>query len=133
DFAQGLLAEAARDRAAAPDYTWVEMVSSRSEHELDVKPMATILGFADLLGRDTPHIESADQQLVLQMMNEERYFVVLMAYDLRTKQDGKPLERIWVARLSMPSRRTNFTEALDKLGTVGSRYFGENQPNLLLD
>jgi hypothetical protein len=110
------------------------MASSRSERDIANRPMATVLGFSDILNRDSKRSFSSEEaNTIRQFLNEERYFVVLMAYDLKKTEKGKPMERLWVARLSVPAAGINFPIALDRLGEAGSDYFGTDQPGLTIE
>ena len=134
DFAQELLRQSAADAAAAPNYEWARMASTRSERDIAERPMATILGFSDVLNHDTKRAFSSEEaNTIRQFLNEERYFVVVMAYDLKQTQKGRPLQRLWVARLSVPSSGINFPLALERLGEAGSDYFGTDQPGLTIE
>ncbi|WP_221032074.1 hypothetical protein [Actomonas aquatica] len=134
DYAQGLLQDSARQAAEAPDYEWARLASTRSERDFENRPTATLLGFSDVLNRDMSRaVMGEDARTVNAMLEEDRYFVVLAAYDLKNRgEDGTP-QRLWVARLSTRSAGTNFTEALDTLGEVGSNYFGEHHPDLAIE
>ena len=134
DFAQELLRQSAADNAAAPNYDWARMAATRSERDIAERPMATVLGFSDVLNRDTKRAFSSEEaNTIRQFLNEERYFVVLMAYDLKKAEKGKPMQRLWVARLSVPAAGINFPMALERLGEAGSDYFGTDQPGLTVE
>ncbi|MCF3651701.1 hypothetical protein [Synoicihabitans lomoniglobus] len=131
DYAQSLLQQGAADRAAAPDYEWARMASTRSERDISERPIATVLGFSEALRRDAKRaVAGEDARTLRHYLNEERYFVILMAYDLKSGKDGKPMERKWVARLSVAAAGINFPMALERLGETGSDYFGTDQPEL---
>lgn len=131
DFAQQLLQDAAKAEAAAPDYDWARMASARTESDISEQPTATLLGFADVLNQDSQRAFTGEEaRTVRSLLDDERYYIVLAAYDLKTKENGQPLQRLWVARLSIPANGTNFREALQRLGEAGSDYFGENHPDL---
>ncbi len=134
DYAQALLQESAARAAEAPDYEWARLAYTRSERDFDNRPSATLLGFNDILNRDTHRaFQSEDARTVSAMLDEERYFVVLAAYDVKNPgKDGQP-HRLWVARLSTRAAGVNFNEALTTLGEVGSNYFGDHVPDLSFD
>ncbi len=134
DFAQELLQQAAAERAAAPDYDWARLASTRSERDFENRPTATLLGFGDVLNRDSKRaFIGEDARTVKAMLDEERYYIVLAAYDLKQRDDRGTPQRLWVARLSTRSAGTNFQEAVEKLGEVGSNFFGENHPELVIE
>ncbi len=131
DLAQEMLKASARQAAAAPDYDWARMASARSERDISNRPIASVLGFSDVLNRDSKRaFASEEARTLMHYLNEERYFVVLMAYDLKRRKSGEPFQRLWVARISIPAAGINFNEALERLGTAGATGFGENNPDL---
>lgn len=131
DFAQELLRSAAADAAAAPDYDWATRVSARSEREISSRPVASVLGFDDVLNTDAKRaFMGEDARTLSAYLGEERYFVVLMAYDLKNREDGESPNRVWVARLSMPSNGTNFPDALKRMGEAASDLVGSDHPDL---
>ena len=67
---------------------------------------------------------------------DERYFVILMAYDYASvkggKQGSKP-KLLWSTHFSMRAVGHNFTTALPAMSKVAALYFGRNVDGLLLD
>src|SRR5690606_19499140 len=55
----------ARAAAAAPDFDWAGMASSRSEHDISNRPIATVLGFSDLLNRDSRRAVASEEARTL--------------------------------------------------------------------
>lgn len=93
---------------------------------------ALLLGYAKVLARERRELNPTNAELTMSNeLNEERYFVILMAYDnhLRTKE--KKAKLLWVTRLSVRSPGNNFTEALPALARVGSDVFGRNIDDLV--
>ena len=133
DYAQGLLQESAA-AAESPDYEWARLASTRSEREFKNQPTATLLGFGDILNRDASRAFSTEEaRTVNAMLEEDRYFIVLAAYDIKNQKEGGAPQRLWVARLSTRAAGTDFTRAVEQLGEVGSHYFGENVPELAVE
>ncbi|MCC5025505.1 MAG: hypothetical protein J6386_23215 [Candidatus Synoicihabitans palmerolidicus] len=131
DFTQEMLRTSARQAAAAPNFEWARMASTRSERDISSRPMATVLGFSEVLNQDTKRaVSSEEARTIRHYLNEERYFVILMAYNLKHHENDKPMERLWVALLSIPAAGINFHKALERLGETGSDYFGTDQPGL---
>jgi hypothetical protein len=65
------------------------------------------------------------------MINEERYFVVLIAYDAKALSAGKK-RQLWITRLSICAAGLNFPTALDRMSAVGAHFNGTRQPSILL-
>jgi hypothetical protein len=89
---------------------------------------ATLLGFTEELMREDGTLADRERRKTLHdMTREECYFVVVMAFDARTLVESRKLKRVWSLRGSMNTAGVNFPEALDRISTVASRYFGVPQ------
>lgn len=131
DYAQELLRDAAAARAQSPDYEWARLTSARTQQEISARPVATVLGFQDVLNLDASRAFMGEEaRTISAYLNEERYFVVLMAYDLKSSRNGGALDRVWVARLSVPAAGTNFPTALQRMGETSADHFGTHEPDL---
>ena len=67
---------------------------------------------------------------------EERYFVIVMAYDYKSVKAGKKGVKpklLWSTHFSVRALGFNFTEALPAMSMVASNYFGHQVDGLLLD
>lgn len=63
-------------------------------------------------------------------LKEERYFIIMMAYDYQLLLAEKKLEFLWSTRFSLRSIGTNFEEAYQALSRGATPYFGENLDGL---
>lgn len=70
------------------------------------------------------------QMDLLQEIEENRYFVVLMAYDFRLLWKEKKPKLLWVTRFSISERGNLFDEQLDAMAQAASRYFGQDSNGL---
>ncbi|HXQ79878.1 MAG TPA: hypothetical protein VN775_01110 [Opitutaceae bacterium] len=69
-------------------------------------------------------------------LSDERYFVILMAYDLNSLKEGRKGAKpklLWASHFSMRAIGHSFTTALPAMGKVAAAYFGRNVDGLLLD
>ena len=66
---------------------------------------------------------------LLTLLKEERYFVVLMAFDYESVRKGKPM-LAWSTRYSIRAAGQNFETAITSMNQVASDYFGKNLPKL---
>ena len=64
-------------------------------------------------------------------VEEDRYFIVLMAYDFDALWKHKKHKLLWVTRFSVRARGTNFTDVLPAMVKQASDYFGGNSQGLL--
>ena len=87
---------------------------------------------AKLLGMEELFDDSASAQDVFEfedMVNEERYFIFLVAFDLPAYRKGEK-KVMWTTRYSMRAIGQPFDEAIAQLNTVASHYFGLNMKGM---
>jgi hypothetical protein len=102
----------------------------RGTEENSVAYNARLLGYRQQLANQTQVIDmnsgmTAEELSLREQLSEERYFVILMAYDYRTmKKDQKP-KLLWSTRFSIRSPGRTFTKALPEMSKVASSYFGQ--------
>lgn len=89
---------------------------------------AVLMGYAqNMKALSSPHgFVSEEEKSMRVELSEERFFVVLMAYDYQALKKQKTQQLRWVTRLSVRSPGNNFTEALPVLSKAGSHVFGHN-------
>ena len=83
---------------------------------------------AQLLGMERAYsdkISSTEEYELKSMLAEERYFIVLMAYDYPAFKEGKA-ELMWSTRYSIRTLGQSFEDAILDLNFVASDYFGKN-------
>jgi hypothetical protein len=64
-------------------------------------------------------------------IEENRYFVVLMAYDFQLMWKQKKHKLLWETRFSIRQRHNNFDQDLAGMARVASQYFGQNTRGLV--
>jgi len=87
---------------------------------------------AKLLGMEEAYSTRGSQREkdeLLTLLKEERYFVVLMAFDYESVRKGKP-RLAWSTRYSIRAAGQNFETAIASMNLVASDYFGKNLPKL---
>jgi len=96
-----------------------------------VERNAALLGYQRSLEEERAKPTATAREMTMSVeLNEERYFVVLMAYDYQFMLREKKPKLLWVTRLSMRSPGHNFTEALPALAVAGSEVFGRSTDGL---
>ena len=88
---------------------------------------------AQLLGMEEAYSfkgTERDERLLKRLINEERYFVVLMAYDYQEMQKGE-IVLLWRTRYSVRAIGQSFTQAVGNMNFVASNYFGKNMKTLI--
>jgi hypothetical protein len=74
---------------------------------------------------------STDRDDLYAEIRENRYFVVLMAYDFQLLWKEKNHKLLWETRFSISERRNAFDKALPVMAQYASRYFGQPSDGLL--
>ena len=91
---------------------------------------AQLLGFDGQLLKDHANGSassigvSTEENTLLQSLAEERYFIILMAYDFRTMKKGTAPKLLWSTRFSIRAPGNFFTAALPVMSKVAADYFG---------
>jgi hypothetical protein len=71
-----------------------------------------------------------DQKDQVAEIEENRYFVVLMAYDFQLLWKGKKHKLLWETRFSISQRHNQFDKALPVMARYASQYFGQPSKGL---
>jgi hypothetical protein len=94
---------------------------------------AALLGYRSALEKEEKNMMMSSEEMSMRFdLAQERYFVVLMAYDNQLRLREKKSKILWVTRLSVRSVGNDFTEALANLTSVGSDVFGKQVDSLLM-
>lgn len=87
-----------------------------------------------LLGMEKAFVGNAsprEEMELKNMLNERRYFIVLMAYDLPLMKEGQ-IHLHWTTRYSIRAIGQSFDQAIKDLNLVAGNYFGKNMGNLVM-
>ena len=85
---------------------------------------AELIGFDRALKRRGLMVQ--DEMELQEMLREERYFLVLMAFDWQKLRKTGEKDLVWSTRFSMDAVRVNFHDAHFALSRGASNYFGTN-------
>lgn len=91
---------------------------------------ARLLGYNVAVDESFRSMLTDPQRLLLKELSEERYFIIVMAYDYRALREKKTRDVLWITRLSMRSPGNNFREALPTLARAGGDFFGKRETDL---
>ena len=80
------------------------------------------LGISKALNRK--NITSTEEFDLRVEMQDERYFIILMAYDYEKLRSENERELLWTTRFSVPSIGTNFEDAYPALARAASAFYG---------
>lgn len=87
---------------------------------------------AQLLGMERAYsdrISSTEEYELKSMLDEERYFIVLMAYDYPAFKKGEA-KLMWSTRYSIRTLGQSFEDAIQDMNFIASDYFGKNLDGL---
>lgn len=76
-------------------------------------------------------LKDAQRQGLEEDLEEERYFIVLNAFDYKVLRETGELKHVWSSRYSMRNIGTNFIEAMDILNMAAATTFGQNNDSLM--
>jgi hypothetical protein len=103
------------------------------QSEVVLQNIAGTLGIADALRKESQKAFRTEYLRTLQtMLDEERYFIVVVAYDAKTLFLQKKVDRQWIARLSIRSPGVNFTSGVARMSQIGGQFFGKTNENVQL-
>ena len=83
---------------------------------------AQLLGMEDAFSN---RISPQDEYELKSLLKQERYFVILMAYDYDSVKKGEPILQ-WSTRYSIRAAGQNFAAAIKDLNLVAGDFFGKN-------
>ena len=92
---------------------------------------AELLGYKRSLLKEGERLFSSEEEITMRSeLAEERYFVVLMAYDYQLLKKEKKPRLLWVTRMSVRSPGNNFAEAVPGMTRVAADFFGQQHEDL---
>lgn len=93
---------------------------------------AALLGYKDTLQREQQKIfVSPEEQTINEELNEERYFIIVMAYDYQLLRNERKSKLLWITRLSIRSPGTNFEKAVPAIALAGAAVYGRHVDGLV--
>lgn len=88
---------------------------------------------AQLLGMEEAFLGSgvtiSEERLLKTLLDQERYFIVLVAYDYPKLKAGE-IEPLWTTRYSIRAIGQSFEEAIEDLNLVAGDFYGKNLKGL---
>lgn len=67
----------------------------------------------------------------LDAIKEDRYYVILQAFDFQAAWKQRKIKLLWETRFSLSERRHNFGKALPGMAQAASEYFGQDSRGLI--
>ncbi|MBI2513302.1 MAG: hypothetical protein HYV96_15095 [Opitutae bacterium] len=88
---------------------------------------ASLLGYRETLRR-TPtywgNMVSSDREELIGELEDDRYYVILAAYDFRSAIKSRDRKILWITRFSLPAHGNDFDRATDRMAQAAAAYFG---------
>lgn len=86
----------------------------------------TLLGYNETMHRLSKQMWSdATERILRYDLEDERYFIIVNAYDLKDKAGGSA-KPVWKMHLNISSPGNNFSTALNRMSAVAATYAGRN-------
>ena len=89
---------------------------------------ANLLGYTEEIQRTSPH--DPKMARLRDEVEQNRYYVVLLAYNFRVTFIQPQPKLLWEARFSIPERGNDFAKALPMMASIAARYFGQDSEGL---
>ena len=124
-----ILANLAPDKSALNLQLAISDLESNSEQN-SVATNAQLLGFRRDMNKEQNKSTASssgmtdDEVAMRLLLSEERYFVILMAYDYHTMKKGSKPTLLWSTRFSIRSPGNTFTGSLPVMSKAAADYFG---------
>lgn len=123
---------AAQDSALEQSWTMTHMANQQRDRQNLAN--AAILGYLPEMKRVADYQMTAFHQIqqdIIDDVEENRYFVVLLAYDFQTLWKHQQRKLLWETRFSIRERGNDFSKELGAMAKFASRYFGKGSDGLI--
>lgn len=125
DAGSGPLVDLAGTASGLERYERVERVAEEARGSLTQASNATLLGYNDELFKlSRVSFNSAHEQMLRHDLQNERYFIILKAYDLKAPPyvSKRP---VWTMHINVGSPGSNFHTALARMSSVAAVFAGQ--------
>ncbi len=118
------------------DYTML-MVLANSERDQDTLRNAQLLGYSPELAnagwelKPTWFFKSFRLEDLISDLEEERYYVIMAAYDFQVAWRDKQLRPLWITRVSVRAHGSRFDRVVEDMVRAASDYFGADSKTLI--
>lgn len=121
-------------RQSEDDGAMAEVLAENFQRDQSDMKNAMLLGYDEALAEmsgvgSTPQTRRRED--LVSEVEENRYFVVLMAYDYQALWRQKKHSLLWVTRFSVRERGADFEKLLPAMVGYASQYFGQDSHGLL--
>jgi hypothetical protein len=103
-------------------------LDERIDGQIDAKS-ANILGYTDEIFRTSP-LDPKMKTLQAEI-EQDRYYVVLLAYDSKAARRYGLHRLLWETRFSIPEPGNDFEKAFPQMASIAAKYFGQDSHGLI--
>ncbi|MCZ6674941.1 MAG: hypothetical protein O7C75_18580 [Verrucomicrobia bacterium] len=120
--ADGIMTQAEMNATADFGFNTAASQNSSDGSDRSMYYKARLLGMEEAFSsRSTPR----EELLLKTLLQQERYFVALMAYDFQKLQKGE-LDLLWTTRYSIRAVGQSYEQAITEMNIVAGDFFGKN-------
>lgn len=123
DGSSGGLGDESEDEFAEPEDTFLEDTSRDDRNRRGVST-AQLLGIDRALSSSNKMPQ--DYYELDEMLRDDRYFIVVQAFDFQRMRAKEGIELLWSTRFSMYANGVGFEDAYLSLARAAEPYFGQN-------
>jgi len=93
---------------------------------------AALLGYKTTLQREQHKLfPSPEEQTINEELREERYFIIVMAFDYQLLRKEKKSRLLWITRMSVRSPGNKFEQAIPAIAQAGAEVYGRHVDGLV--
>jgi hypothetical protein len=117
---------------AAAEAAHMAQVADQTASRMATASVGSLLGYTGTLARERRKVEVTEvERTLMSNLTEDRYFVILQAYDFPSLLGGHGRKLLWTAHMSIRSAGMNFTLALPRMGQIASDLYGRNEDDVI--
>lgn len=107
------------------DFATLETATNELSAAITGKSASMMLGFApDIRREDRKAMVTERSKTLVSLLETNRYFIIVIAYDCRLLLSEKKPVQMWSSRLSIQSPGVDFRTGFHQMSEVGGRLFG---------
>lgn len=120
------IASSLRAWEISPTFDLIKGLTDEAARTYGEASNAQLLGYTKTMRQLEGRVFASAERDVLHFdLTTERYLIVLVAYDVRTRlEPGQKRKPLWVAHVNMRAAGTNFPLAVNRMSQVGAEFFG---------
>jgi hypothetical protein len=107
--------------------------AAATAHAMTTSSAEGLLGYGKQLTRERKKLVASDIQQILEAnLHDDRYFVILQAYDFQKLRKGDGRKLLWSMHMSIRAPGLNFKLALPRMGQVAADLYGQSNDEVVM-